>query len=288
MSRYVIKRYKDATSFLKDTESHLYEQEVFNSMFLCKLHQPVPYHYSALFDTTTQTVVFALYAIQDSFLYTSKLTHNDTIIVDLLVKDLLSTSFPFKFLFAYEPVLSTLTQIIQDHNTDKTLIRMDGMWSHNIRKVHWTPRALQLKSSTILKQATMEDLPVAIKYTKGFLKDTTSVLLMQANAVNATDMCQKELAGGNIYFLYSDGVPVSMAWKRRQLRDGCSVAFVYTPEEHRHQGFGGACVSLCTELLLQEFKYVTLFIKETQDPHQNMYTRLGYQLIGKVGRYAIE
>lgn len=291
MDNLIIKRYENFNAFLKDAEIYLYEQEVYNSVFLTTLQQQKDNacHYSAIWDTTTDTMIFSLFAIKDSFLYASGILDlQDEPMIELLVKDFLSTLFPFKALSAYEPTLGIVKKVITE-NSDKKFKLMDDLWSHDIRKVQWSPRSLELKNmpTTKLVQATYNDLPIVMKYTEGFLQDTSPDLI-RIMAVDVAEMCRKELDGSNVYLLYCDNLPVCMTWKRRPLRDGCSVAFVYTPEEYRRKGFGGACVSMCTELFLKDYKYITLFIKGSRDPYKNMYTDIGYQLLGKIYRYSVE
>ncbi|KAG2212685.1 hypothetical protein INT47_000662 [Mucor saturninus] len=282
MAKYIIEHYKTEADFLQVTGPHLQEKEAYNSVFLSSLPKDRTCYYSAVLDATN-TVVFALYAIQDSFLYTSY--SKDVDAVQMLVSDILAADFSFQAFFAYEPSLGVIKKLMKEAN--RTTKCADQMWSHIIKQVQWSSRSLALKKTAILKQATSDDFSVLREYTQGFLHDA-SPDLVRVMGVDIDQMCCNTIESGNAYLLFVDNIPVSMTWKRRPLNEGCSVAYVYTPPKYRHQGFGGACVAMCTELFLQEFKYATLFIKGSQDPHNNMYTKIGYQLIGEVGRYTIE
>jgi predicted GNAT family acetyltransferase len=87
-----------------------------------------------------------------------------------------------------------------------------------------------------------------------------------------------ELKGGNVYILYYEGIPVCTARKRRPLRYGCTISIVYTPPEYRQKGYCSVCVSMLTELLLKEFKYVTLFADAERGPNNSIYTSAGYKI----------
>jgi predicted GNAT family acetyltransferase len=87
--------------------------------------------------------------------------------------------------------------------------------------------------------------------------------------------------------MYFDGVPVNMAWKRRPLTKGISVAYVYTPKEHRSKGYAATCVALLTEELLKSYEYVNLFALGSQNPEKNLYTTIGYQWCGEAGRLVV-
>lgn len=266
MDNYIIKRYENVDAFLKEAETYLYNQEVYNASLLSKLQESETCcQCSAVWDIETNTMRCSLVAVKDGFLYVSGNPgdRKDAYYVEILVKDFLSTSFPFKALFAYEPTLDTVTRIIQEDNKKKLKL-MDRMWSHDVKKVTWSARSFELKqmSRVTLKQATLDEhLSIAVEFTDGFIKTLTSPDLLRVMKTNGEQMCRKQLDAGHIYILYCDDIPVSMAWKMRPLRKGCSIGFVYTPEEHRHKGYGGACVSLCTELFLETFEYVTIFIK---------------------------
>lgn len=282
MTEYTIKHFDTEADFLQETESHLHEKEAHNSIFLSALPKDKTCYYSAIINAVG-TVVFAMYVIQDSFLYTSYT--QDVEAVQLLVSDFLTKDISIQAFFAYEPSLSLISQLMKKAN--RPMKRVDHMWSHTIKQVQWSTTSLAIKNTAILKQANKDDLLVLKQYTQEFLEDA-SPDLVRVLGVNVEEMCLDIIEKGHAYLLFVDNVPVTMTWKRRLLKEGCSVAYVYTPPEYRHKGYGGACVAMCTELFLQEFNYVTLFIKGSQDPHKNMYTKIGYQLIGEAARYVTE
>jgi predicted GNAT family acetyltransferase len=107
---------------------------------------------------------------------------------------------------------------------------------------------------------------------------------ISTNLPSAEEVVLEYLISRFIYILYVDGIPVSMFWKRQPLRNGCSISFVYTPNTERGKGYASACVAMCTELFLKEYSFVTLFVVRQQDSNKNLYTSIGYQLVGKSAR----
>ncbi|KAI9343396.1 hypothetical protein BD770DRAFT_329485 [Pilaira anomala] len=211
-------------------------------------------------------------------------SHQQTI-VPLLIKDFLETPFPFHSLEAYEPTCSTIVDILDQCSSIKMKL-LYNLWSYDNRNIHWSNRSLEIKNhdSTVLKQATLDDLPLIVEWTQGFFQDiednSTRRLTMDIDHLSTT-----EITKGHVYILYYEGIPVSMSRKRRSLKDGCSLSFVYTPKHLRQKGYGAVCVAMCTDLFLKKYKYVTLFVMGHVNPIKNMYTGVGYQLVGKVGRY---
>ncbi|MCA9582160.1 MAG: GNAT family N-acetyltransferase [Myxococcales bacterium] len=78
--------------------------------------------------------------------------------------------------------------------------------------------------------------------------------------------------------------PVSMAILRKQSPRTSRVSFVFTPPEHRGQGYGSQVTAAATEQALGAGDtHVTLFAEGDNPQSNRIYQRLGY---GEVGRYA--
>lgn len=298
--QYIIKHYEGADVFLKESLGFLEEQEIPNSILIFFAQEEIlkktaaeATFCSALMDATTNQFLFCLFAIKDSFLYASAIhpsipQDQYQHIIDLLVQDVAASNFSIKVIHAYTPVSPLLMESVK-LNTGKGLKLMDDVWSYDIKSVTWTPRTTAIRDApgTFLKQATLDDLLLfLLKWTEEFLSDIEQDL-EQFMRPNAEDMCRRSLEVGYIYILYVDNQPVSMAWKRRPLRYGCALAMVYTPKEFRGKGYAAVCVGMTTEELLKEFSYVTLFVVAKQNPDKNMYTGVGYQLLGKALRYSV-
>ncbi|KAI8078042.1 uncharacterized protein B0P05DRAFT_471179 [Gilbertella persicaria] len=251
-----------------------------------KKHSATSYYCGTIWNN--KDLLFAIFAENEGFLYASCLfdeTRPDAIAI--LFNDVISSSLDdIQGLHAYQPVLSTLGHLCQSQ-TGHELQRKNPVWSHQLTQVDWTPRALSIsqQQESMLRIATKDDLDLLRPWTIAFIKDVfgdTNVILESVESI-----CRDMIESRSVYMLCINGVPVTMARKVRPLKYGCSLAYVYTPEEHRHKGYGEACVSMVSNLLLKEFQYVTLFVDIEIDPHNNLYTRVGYEHYGEAGRFVL-
>jgi hypothetical protein len=294
----VIKHYKSAKIFLNETKTFLEEQELINSIIIFamqeenKKEQEPSTYCSALVDTTTNKFVFALFAVKDYFLYASGI--NPSVpqeqyqsVVELLVQDFASASFPITAIQSYEPVCSLFKPAVEKV-CHVTCGYIDDLWSYDIKQVTWNPRTLAIRDApgTYLKQASLDDLPLLTPWMEGFFIEAggNAFKFLKPKGV---EHLRESLAPGYVYILYVGGEPVSMAWKRRPLHYGTSIACVYTPKELRGKGYAAVCVGMCTDLFLKEYRYVTLFVVSEQNPDRNMYTGVGYRLYSESLRYSV-
>ncbi|EIE77743.1 hypothetical protein G6F46_010209 [Rhizopus delemar] len=221
--------------------------------------------------------------LQDDF------ANNTLSAVDLAITDYINTAShrQLQYVHAFEPAFGRMKTNLIALATDLKLITIDKTWSYDVKQVQWPPRALKIaqdKQRTKLKQAIDTDAPLLAEWLRGFWNDNMEHIDVSNNLPSAEEVVLESLISRFIYILYVDGIPVSMCWKRRPSRNGCFIAFVYTPNTERGKGYASACVAMCTELFLKEYSFVTLFVVRQQDPNKNLYTNIGYQLVGKSAR----
>ncbi|MEU4621745.1 GNAT family N-acetyltransferase [Actinoplanes sp. NPDC023801] len=88
------------------------------------------------------------------------------------------------------------------------------------------------------------------------------------------------MAHGGITLWESGGVPVSMAAYTRPEAGMVRVQYVWTPPEHRRQGFGGAATSAATRNALDAGASDVVLFTDLANPTSNaLYPRLGYRPI---------
>jgi RimJ/RimL family protein N-acetyltransferase len=294
-----IKHYDNANKFLSEVGDFLHTQEITNSIFIDTLKLEIQKgnttatYCGAVWDTNKNQFVFALFGIKRFYVYASGISSSIDqerygSIVELLVMDLLSSSFPFTALQGFQPVLGILKNTVVEHQPHFKFNYTGDVWSYDIEQVQWSPHSLSLKSSgggntTELRQATQQEQALVTHWAQDYFKD-----LVFFNGLDIDTICQQEFEQKNIYILYVDGTPVSLTWKRRALRDSVSIAYVYTPKEYRGKGYAEVCVSMATELFLKEYRIITLNSIAGDDPTKNLYARLGYRLFGKAGRYTLD
>ncbi|CAO3615248.1 unnamed protein product [Mucor hiemalis] len=292
-AHFEFKHYSNAVQFLAEIGPYLHVQEIFNSIFINQLEFEAENnnqcYFSALMDPTTDTLIFALMALKNSFLYASGVApqYSYKAIVEHCVKDFLARSFPFSSIHSYEPVLDVVKSTILESYPDKELEFIDDCWGVHTDKIQWSECTLAIKEKTCLKLATMDELPLIMTWFENYLRDIAEDETYAMHA-KVEPLCREKIEQQWVYILYNKDTPLSMAWKTRPLLHGCSIAHVYTPEEHRHTGNAAACISMLTERFLEKYKYVSLFVAGERDPENNMYSRIGYQLFGRAARYTLK
>jgi uncharacterized protein len=91
---------------------------------------------------------------------------------------------------------------------------------------------------------------------------------------------------GMSLYLWEDEEPVSMAGRSRPTPNGTTVNYVYTPPEHRRQGYASACVAALSQLLLDEgYRYCYLFTDLANPTSNRIYEAIGYEPICDLDEY---
>ncbi|KAI9474249.1 MAG: hypothetical protein EXX96DRAFT_488212 [Benjaminiella poitrasii] len=257
------------------------------------------YYYGAVWTTkgNEDFLVFAIFAQHNNFLYASNLFIKDNEqqrkeAIDLLVEDILASSIKIIGLHAFQPVLRQLRNTFEAY-TDIKFEKNIQVWSFILKKggLTWTPKAKTIAEAkeTKLRVATVDDFPILRTWANAFIKD---VFKDSKSAISDSleTICHDMVESRALYFLCVNDIPVSMAWKVRPFYYGCSLSFVYTPPEHRHRGYGIACVSMASEAILNEEKneYITLFVDMDQSRSDNLYSRVGYKYFGESGRFVCQ
>ncbi len=84
-------------------------------------------------------------------------------------------------------------------------------------------------------------------------------------------------------FLWIDGVPRAMAGRTRPTPRGWAICHVYTPPEHRRQGYGTAVVAALSQNILDEGKeFCTLYTDLSNPTSNSIYRKIGYRAVADV------
>jgi hypothetical protein len=91
------------------------------------------------------------------------------------------------------------------------------------------------------------------------------------------DRAEKLVTKGQVFTWVVDGKLVSMAMKTRPIAHSTSVTGVYTPPEHRRQGYASALVANLSQYLLNEGNlFVNLFTDLDNPTTNKIYQAVGY------------
>jgi len=129
--------------------------------------------------------------------------------------------------------------------------------------------------------ATKPHQPTVLKWaremiTEALLEVTEEELLRNNN--NLKDEFEHE--NSQIYLLFEDKVPVSMARKAGKAPHGNAINLVYTPPFLRRKGYATECVAKLSKLLLENGNdYCFLFTDLSNPTSNSIYQKIGYRPI---------
>ncbi|MBD2102738.1 GNAT family N-acetyltransferase [Leptolyngbya sp. FACHB-261] len=87
-------------------------------------------------------------------------------------------------------------------------------------------------------------------------------------------------------WLWQNEVPVSMASKGFTTPNGATINLVYTPPEHRRQGYASSCVAALSQFLLDSGRRHCFLFADLANPTSNhIYQTIGYQPVCDVIDY---
>jgi predicted GNAT family acetyltransferase len=93
---------------------------------------------------------------------------------------------------------------------------------------------------------------------------------------------QDKIAAGDVFQWTNQGAIVSIAAINRRTKNAGIVGLVYTPEEHRRQGYATSLVQRLSAHILQNgFKYCGLFTDKANPTSNHIYQKIGYEPIAE-------
>jgi predicted GNAT family acetyltransferase len=124
-----------------------------------------------------------------------------------------------------------------------------------------------------MRRATIADTSLVTDWYHEFTKEA----LEEGSREEARKVASRFIALGSVY-LWEDGEPVSMAFRTRPTRHGCTVTGVYTPPDRRGRGYASACVAGLSQILLDSGYQVCNLFTDLANPTSNsIYQRIGYR-----------
>jgi GNAT superfamily N-acetyltransferase len=289
---YNVVHYNDVHDFMKNTQSTLEATEVLNTFplwmagMMASSSSRTPQSYGALFQSDRLLCVY-ICAEGNSYVgwcaADSAISESPALVH--AITELLTTGVALNTissLHGYCPAVELFHKIRQTIVPRENTTPDDyKTWSLQVTDKQQIRHTRHLKAR--LLPAGWMDFLLLLKWAEAFIRDCGI-----HEPFDMWDQCAAEIAQGTAYFwCLDDGIPVAMVWKRRALRHGISLAYVYTPPEHRNKGYAAAMVAQFTEALLSEgYSYVTLLMDGNRDPIKNMYASVGYQVVGSICRFS--
>jgi predicted GNAT family acetyltransferase len=132
-----------------------------------------------------------------------------------------------------------------------------------------------------LRPATLENLELAIEWTRAFTSDTG------VWGGDPGPLARRLISEGRLFFWEDrDSQPVCMAAGMAETPNGIRVGYVYTPPEARQRGYASACVAALSQHYLDLGRKFCFLYTDLANPTSNaIYQRMGYQPVCDVEDY---
>jgi len=130
-----------------------------------------------------------------------------------------------------------------------------------------------------LRTAVEDDEPTLATWTTAFVAEAGIHEPVDANRIVADG-----IARGRLY-VWDDGRPVSMAAWAGRTPNGVRINFVYTPPEHRRNGYATACVSALSQHQLDGGRAFCWIYTEPVPSGGSLFSRIGYRHVTDIEEY---
>ena len=130
------------------------------------------------------------------------------------------------------------------------------------------------------RQATPTEIDLAVRWTHEFAAETAS--LVDPDPVGRA---RRLVDSGRLWLWMAAGEPRSTAIVSAPAAGVVRVGFVYTPPEHRNNGFAAALVAHLSRLSLGAGKRCILYTQLANPVSNALYQRLGYRPVHECVRY---
>lgn len=131
-----------------------------------------------------------------------------------------------------------------------------------------------------LRAAALEDLGLLAGWYLDFHRDCFGEVPRYATAESFSRL----VSAGDV-FVWDDDGPVSLAAKSRPTWNGVTISMVYTPPLLRNRGYASSCVAELSRLLLNDWRFCTLFTDLANHTPNHIYETIGYHRIAEFAEY---
>ncbi|MFU8827554.1 MAG: GNAT family N-acetyltransferase [Brevefilum sp.] len=264
----------DARAFLAAAGSMLYARETVNNLILGVserlAHDPTAYENPLFATVSSDEGEICLAAVMTP-------PHNLILAGDALDENCLTTlishlkaePIDIPGVIAQDQMAERFTKVWTQQTGDTCELSM-RMRVYELRQVRGIdpPRGHFQKANPL-------DIPTIAKWVQAFEAEA----LGEMHEINVP-RAERLVDGGQIFTWVVDGQVVSMAMKTRPIAHAITVGEVYTPPEHRRQGYAGALVANLSQYLLDEgYQFVNLFTDLNNPTSNKIYQAVGYHPI---------
>ena len=132
------------------------------------------------------------------------------------------------------------------------------------------------------RPATLNDQALLCSWHRAFYYETS----VSGPVPDSAEWADRVIANEQLFIWEVNGIPVSMAVQTRPTRRSRSISAVYTPPEHRRNGYASACVAHLSQLILDSgYEFAALFTDLKNPTSNKIYMAIGYVPVCDVSEY---
>ena len=125
-----------------------------------------------------------------------------------------------------------------------------------------------------LRRATSADIEFLGKWLEDFTKEA-----MPGTSHGSIEKVVTDYIHSGSLYIWEDEVAVSMVRKARPSTNGVVINSVFTPIEFRKRGYASSCVHTFSKMLLEEYKFCSLYTDLSNPTSNNIYQKIGFRPI---------
>lgn len=132
-----------------------------------------------------------------------------------------------------------------------------------------------------MRWAQEEDIPTLVRWFLGFCEEAVP----DPPPANPEESIRQFIRTGNLT-VWDDGGLMSMTGSARGTPNGATVSAVYTPPEHRGNGYASGCVAALSQSLLDKGnRFCTLYTDLSNPTSNKIYQNVGYRPVVDCAMY---
>jgi len=272
--------YDDINKFYTLATPFLLKREVENGLLLSLLNalkedihrygEEMPLLFSLMEDNIIKLIALRTPPYDLLISYTSKVDS-----IDALVEELLKRNENLPGILSFSEAADRFTQLWCDKNSlESVLLRKERVYK--LEKV-----SKETLGNNRFSVATKTHQSIVIQWTREMITEALLEVTKEELDRNITRFkVEFENNNSQIFLLFHNGKPVSMARKAGKTLNGNAVNLVYTPPSLRRRGYATECVAKLSKYLLEEGnKYCFLFTDLSNPTSNSIYQKIGYHPI---------
>lgn len=275
--------YTDARSFIKKAGKMLYARETINNLMLGVserlLNDPSAYKdpfFATLTDENDEIVLAAVLTPPHNMILAGN--HNFNVGISVLISYIQDNQINIPGVIGPVHISESFMK------TWKRMVKESG-------KIKMRQRVYEVRSVLMpslpqgrFRVAFPEDNAILTKWLRAFTDE-----ILGDEESPPPDIVQGFISDGQVFVWEKEGEPVAMAMKTRPIAHSVTINGVYTPPEHRRQGYATALVARLSQHLLDSgYEFVNLFTDLDNPTSNGIYQKIGYHPVTDFRIYSIK